>query len=42
MAALLSSCCHLAVSALCLFLMILCIGLQCVVVVFPGHTTLTL
>ena len=42
MVVLLSSWCHVAVSALCLFLMVLCIGLQCVIVVFPGHTTLTL
>ena len=34
-----SSCC-VAVSVLCLFLMVPWVGLQCVIVAFPGHTRL--
>ena len=30
----------LAVGGLCLFLIMLLVGLQCVIVVFPGHTHL--
>ena len=30
--------CHVTVSALCLFLAVQCVGLQCVIVVFPSHT----
>ena len=37
---LLSSDCHVAVSVLCLCLMVPWIGLQCVIVVVPGHTRL--
>ena len=32
--------CHMAVIMLCLFLTVLCVGLQCVIVVFPGRTHL--
>ena len=36
---LLKSCfkCHVTVSAMCLFLAVQWVGLQCVIVVFPGH-----
>ena len=34
----LSSCWHVAVSVLCLFLTVSWVGLQCVIVAFPGHT----
>ena len=37
---LLSSCGHLAVSVLCLFLTVPWVGLQCVIVAFPGHSHL--
>ena len=33
--------CHVTVSALCFFLTVQCVGLQCVFVVFPSHTPLT-
>ena len=29
--------CHVTVSAMCLFLAVQWVGLQCVIVVFPGH-----
>ena len=32
--------CHLTVSVLCLFLTVPWVGLQCVIVAFPGHTHL--
>ena len=35
----LSSCCNISVSVLCLFLMVSWVGLQCVIVAFPDHTT---
>ena len=35
----LSSCCHMAVSVPCLFLAVSWVGLQCVIVAFPDHTT---
>ena len=31
--------CHLTGCILCLFLMVLRVGLQCVIVAFPSHTT---
>ena len=34
---LLSSCCHVAIGALCYFLMITWVGLQCVTVALPSH-----
>ena len=36
----LSSPCYVAVSVLCLFLTVMWVGLQCVIVTFPGHTHL--
>ena len=36
----LSSCCLMAVSVLWLFLMVLCVSLQCVIVIFPDHAHL--
>ena len=33
--------CHVTVSALCLFLTVQCVGLQCVIVVFPSHNPFT-
>ena len=39
---LLSSTCHEAVIVLCLFLIVPYVGLQCVIVSFPGHTHLLL
>ena len=30
--------CHVAVSVLCLFLTVPWVGMQCVLVAFPGHT----
>ena len=35
------NCVLMAVSALCLFLMVLWIGLRCLIVAFPGHTLFT-
>ena len=35
----LSSCCHMAVTVICLFLAVSWVGLQCVVVAFQNHTT---
>ena len=32
------SCCHVAGSVLCLFLVVPLVGLQCVIVAYPGHT----
>ena len=32
--------CHLTISGLCLFLVVPWIGLQCVILAFPGHTHL--
>ena len=33
--------CRVTVSALCLFLTVQCVGLQCVIVIFTSHTPLT-
>ena len=37
---LIMSFCHVTVSALCLFLAVPLVGLQCVIVALPGHTHL--
>ena len=36
----LDSSCHVAVSVLCLFLLVQWVGLQCSIVAFPGYTCL--
>ena len=36
----LSSCCHVDFSVMCIFLIVPCFGQQCVVLAFPGNTYL--